>query len=132
MSGTDQGDDETVKTQDFGKNQDKNHADEKSWSGERRRQRKRSEGEVSIVGGLVRLEGAARRAIEREGGLAVAPATPTAVPARVWIEMDHSLLSGASDTGITDDANRKTSGQTGETDRETSAELDEARVERHW
>src|SRR5438128_1201815 len=42
---------------------------------------------------------------------------------------EPGLLGGAADTSITDDTDRKTSGHTGETDSETSAELDEAGVE---
>lgn len=41
------------------------------------------------------------------------------------------LLRCTPDTGITDDTDGKTGGETGETDRETGTELDEAGVEGH-
>ena len=41
------------------------------------------------------------------------------------------LLSDTSDTGIADDPDRESSRETSETDGETGAKLDEARVERH-
>lgn len=40
------------------------------------------------------------------------------------------LLSGSTDTGITDDTNGKASSETSKTDRETSTELDETSVQR--
>ena len=51
-------------------------------------------------------------------------------------DKDHAdeetrLLGGTTDTGVTDNTDSKPSGQTGQTDRETSTELDEACVERH-
>ena len=65
-----EGNNQTIETQDFGENENKNHADEES-----------------------------------------------------------GLLSGAADTGITDDTNRKTSSETSETNGKTGAKLDEACVE---
>jgi hypothetical protein len=51
-------------------------------------------------------------------------------------DQDHpdeqpGLLSGSSDTGVTDDSDSETGGETGETDRETGSELDETGVEGH-
>jgi len=62
-----QGNNETVKTQHFGENEDQNHSNEQSW-----------------------------------------------------------LLSGTTDTSITDNTNGKSSSETSETDRQTSTELNEA------
>jgi hypothetical protein len=42
---------------------------------------------------------------------------------------ESGLLSGTTDTGITDNTDGETSGETSKTDRETSTELDEASVQ---
>ena len=41
------------------------------------------------------------------------------------------LLSDSADSSVSDDSDSETGGQSGKTDRQSSAELDEARVERH-
>ena len=41
------------------------------------------------------------------------------------------LLSGTSDTGITDNSNRKARSETGETNGKSSPELNESGVQRH-
>ena len=41
------------------------------------------------------------------------------------------LLRGTTDTGVTDDSDGESSGETGETDRQTGTELDESSVEGH-
>jgi hypothetical protein len=42
---------------------------------------------------------------------------------------ESGLLSGTTDTGITDNTDGETSGETSKTDRETGTELDEASVQ---
>jgi hypothetical protein len=44
---------------------------------------------------------------------------------------ESSLLSGTPDTGVTDDADSESGGETGKTDGQTRTELDEAGVEGH-
>jgi len=44
---------------------------------------------------------------------------------------ESALLGGTPDTGVTDDTDSESGGETGETDRQTSTELDETGVEGH-